>query len=52
MEIARKSVEPIAAKTAPGRTAAKHQSLLHFIGIGERSDESAGETVRDGAASP
>jgi SRSO17 transposase len=28
----RKSVEPIAAMTAPERTAAQHQSLLHFIG--------------------
>jgi len=26
----RKSVEPMAAKAAPGRTAAQHQSLLHF----------------------
>jgi SRSO17 transposase len=28
----RKSVEPIAAVTAPTRTAAQHQSLLHFVG--------------------
>src|SRR5437899_10883267 len=28
----RKSVEPMAAKTAPARTAAQHQSLLHFVG--------------------
>src|SRR5664279_408169 len=28
----RKSVEPMAAITAPGRTAAQHQSLLHFVG--------------------
>jgi SRSO17 transposase len=28
----RKSVEPIAARTAPARTAAQHQSLLHFVG--------------------
>jgi SRSO17 transposase len=28
----RKSVEPVAAMTAPGRTAAQHQSLLHFVG--------------------
>jgi len=27
----RKSVEPMAALTAPARTAAKHQSLLHFV---------------------
>ena len=28
----RKSVEPMAAITAPERTAAQHQSLLHFVG--------------------
>src|SRR6266481_8287109 len=28
----RKSVEPIAAVTAPARVAAQHQSLLHFVG--------------------
>ena len=35
----RKSVEPIAAMTAPGRTAAQHQSLLHFVGNAAWSDE-------------
>jgi SRSO17 transposase len=35
----RKSVEPMAARTAPARTAAQHQSLLHFVGIGAWSDE-------------
>jgi SRSO17 transposase len=30
----RKSVEPMAAITAPARTAAQHQSLLHFVGEG------------------
>jgi len=35
---ARKSVEPMAAITAPGRTAAQHQSLLHFVGQGPWSD--------------
>src|SRR5664280_1931066 len=29
----RKSVEPMAALTAPARTAAQHQSLLHFVGV-------------------
>src|SRR5258705_10414273 len=29
----RKSVEPMAAKTAPARTAAHHQSLLAFFGV-------------------
>jgi SRSO17 transposase len=35
----RKSVEPMAAKTAPARVAAQHQSLLHFVGVGAWSDE-------------
>jgi SRSO17 transposase len=35
----RKSVEPMAARTAPARTAAQHQSLLHFVGIGAWSGE-------------
>jgi SRSO17 transposase len=34
----RKSVEPMAAKTAPARTAAQHQSLLHFVGVAAWSD--------------
>ena len=32
-------VEPMAAITAPHRTAAQHQSLLHFIGEGKWSDD-------------
>ena len=32
MPCERKSVEPMAAITAPDRTAAQHQSLLHFVG--------------------
>ena len=43
----RKSVEPMAAKTAPGRTAAQHQSLLHFVGIAEWSDERVLAKVRE-----
>ena len=35
----RKSVEPMAAVTAPDRTAAQHQSLLHFVGNAGGSDE-------------
>jgi SRSO17 transposase len=35
----RKSVEPMAARTAPARVSAQHQSLLHFIGVGDWSDE-------------
>jgi len=45
----RKSVEPMAAVTAPERTAAQHQSLLHFVGKSSWSDEKVltkvGETV-------
>src|SRR5437899_7606421 len=32
MPIERKGVEPMAAVTAPAQVAAKHQSLLHFVG--------------------
>jgi SRSO17 transposase len=39
MPCARKSVEPMAAVTAPARTAAQHQSLLHFVGQASWSDE-------------
>ena len=39
MPVERKSVEPLAAITAPGRTAAQHQSLLHFVDQGSWSDE-------------
>jgi len=35
MPCERKSVEPMAAMTAPERTAAQHQSLLHFVGEGK-----------------
>ena len=38
MPINRKSVEPMAAVTAPGQVAAKHQSLLHFVGNAPWSD--------------
>jgi SRSO17 transposase len=43
----RKSVEPMAALTAPERTAAQHQSLLHFVGKGEWSDADVLEKVRE-----
>jgi len=39
MPCERKSVEPMAAITAPERTAAQHQSLLHFVGQSPWSDE-------------
>src|ERR1700709_2317575 len=42
----RKSVEPMAAKTAPARTAAQHQSLLHFVGVAAWSDEKVLAKVR------
>jgi SRSO17 transposase len=42
----RKSVEPMAAVTAPQRTAAQHQSLLHFVGEGRWSDERVLAKVR------
>src|SRR2546428_9702138 len=35
----RKSVEPMAARTAPARTAAQHQPLLHFVANAAWSDE-------------
>src|SRR5438270_12499798 len=35
----RKSVEPMAARPAPGRVSAQHQSLLHFVSAGGWSDE-------------
>jgi SRSO17 transposase len=43
----RKSVEPMAARTAPSRTAAQHQSLLHFVGVAEWSDEQVLGKVRE-----
>jgi SRSO17 transposase len=47
MPCERKSVEPLAAITAPHRTAAQHQSLLHFIGEGKWSDEKVLAKVRE-----
>jgi SRSO17 transposase len=43
----RKSVEPMAAITAPERTAAQHQSLLHFVGNSPWSDERVMAKVRE-----
>src|ERR1700710_3118498 len=43
----RKSVEAMAAKTAPARTAAQHQSLLHFVGVATWSDEKVLAKVRE-----
>src|ERR1700733_10828674 len=47
MSCERKSVEPMAAITAPARVSAQHQSLLHFIGKGGWSDETVLARVRD-----
>src|SRR4051812_22019089 len=43
----RKSVEPMAARTDPARTAAQHQSLLHFVGVATWSDENVLAKVRE-----
>src|SRR5687767_2971910 len=43
----RKSVEPMAAITAPARVAAQHQSLLHFVGQAPWSDAAVLSKVRD-----
>jgi len=43
----RKSVEPMAARTAPARTAAQHQSLLHLVGVAPWSDEKVLAKVRE-----
>ena len=47
LDCERKSVEPIAAATAPGGTSAQHQSLLHFLAKGEWSDEKVLGKVRE-----
>ena len=43
----RKSVEPLAAVTAPERTAAQHQSLLHFVAQAPWSDQAMLRRVRE-----
>ena len=43
----RKSVEPMAAVTAPERVSAQHQSLLHFVGAGAWSDGKVLAKVRE-----
>src|ERR671911_83034 len=50
MPAERKSVEPMAAITAPARVAAQHQSLLHFAGQASNSaGASCPELTRDRA---
>jgi SRSO17 transposase len=43
----RRSVEPMAALTAPGAVAAQHQRLLHLVGEGDWSDERVLTKVRE-----
>ena len=43
----RKSVEPMAARTAPARTSVQHQKLLHFVGVAAWSDEKVLAKVRE-----
>lgn len=43
----RKSVEPIAAMTAPGHASAQHQCLLHFVNQGRWSDAAVLAQVRE-----
>ena len=43
----RKSVEPLAAITAPERVSAQHQSLLHFVGKAPWSDAAVLGKVRE-----
>jgi SRSO17 transposase len=43
----RKSVEPMAAATAPSAVSVQHQKLLHFIGEGKWSDERVLAKVRE-----
>jgi SRSO17 transposase len=43
----RKSVEPMAARTAPARTSAQHQKLLHFVGVAAWSDAKVLGKVRE-----
>jgi SRSO17 transposase len=43
----RRSVEPMAAVTAPARVSAQHQKLLHFVANSEWSDEQMLAKVRD-----
>lgn len=47
MPMERKSVEPLAAVTAPSRVSAKYQSLLHFVGQASWSDAAVIARVRD-----
>jgi SRSO17 transposase len=43
----RKSVEPMAARLRPDRTAAEHQSLLHFVGVSPWDETALLRAVRE-----
>jgi SRSO17 transposase len=47
MPVERKSVEPMAAATAPSRVAAQHQSMLHFVGQAPWSDAAVLAKIRE-----
>ena len=47
LPLERKSVEPLAAATAPSRVSAQHQSLMHFVSQSAWSDERLLAKVRD-----
>jgi SRSO17 transposase len=49
LDIDRKSVEPMAAATAPAETSPKHQSLLHFVANSQWSDSAVLTEVRNSA---
>jgi len=47
LPLERKSVEPLAAATAPARVSAQHQSLMHFVSSSPWSDERVLAKVRE-----
>jgi SRSO17 transposase len=47
LPLERKSVEPLAAATSPGRVSAQHQSLMHFVSVSPWSDERLLAKVRE-----
>ena len=47
MPCERKSVEPMAAVTAPARVGAQHQSLLHFVGVAALVERDSLAKVRE-----
>ncbi len=47
LPLERKSIEPLAAATAPERVSAQHQSLMHFVSASPWSDEKLLAKVRE-----